>query len=180
MADASHKMERLESLLEVTLRGELLAVYKRRDAAYTKSSECVQLRRLLQEMQQLTPADTPTGYAPRSILVDLGQHVYCQCALKPLELCEPALDTASPAPSATDVMVQSDAPEDCHRWLHINVGCGVVVPMSSVEATRFLLRKEAAYKERAAMLSKEVLRVKYRIRIVTEAIRRLALQAAPK
>ncbi len=132
---------------------------KKRDDMLSEGSRCVQLRRLLNEMQRIQSGDPETG-VPRNdaaastggttssaskptILVDVGNHVYCQCELK----------------------------SDSDIW--VNVGCGIVVPMTREEAFRFLVKKESLSRQNADRMSKEVLRVKYRIRLVLEAIRRL-------
>ena len=59
------------------------------------------------------------------------------------------------------------------RVVHINVGCGIVVPMTHEEASRFLVRKEEHHKAEVARLTKEILRIKYRVRVVTETLARL-------
>lgn len=77
------------------------------------------------------------------LLVNLGHHVYAAATV-------PRRDTL---------------------WVHI--GCGVVVEMSREEALRHLGRREAVARAALDRQNRHVLRLKYRIRLVTEALRRL-------
>ncbi|PWU82968.1 hypothetical protein C4B63_442g4 [Trypanosoma cruzi] len=77
------------------------------------------------------------------IMVDIGNYFFVQCSVK----------------------------DGSQVW--VNLGCGVVLPMSTAEADVFLQKKEKLLRERAARLSKEALRIKYRIRLVMEAISQL-------
>uniref|UniRef100_A0A0A9WPS5 Protein UXT n=2 Tax=Lygus hesperus TaxID=30085 RepID=A0A0A9WPS5_LYGHE len=77
------------------------------------------------------------------ILVDLGSHFY----------------TPAKVYNATRV--------------HVNLGCGVLLEMSTEEAEAFLIKKEAILRGIASRKTREVLQMKYRIRLVTEIIARL-------
>lgn len=77
------------------------------------------------------------------ILVDLGHHFYMQA-----QVSDPSI-------------------------VHINIGCGVVVPMNHDEAGKFLVKKERHLTEMAQLKTKETLRVKFRMRLVMEAISRI-------
>jgi hypothetical protein len=172
----------LERFLETVLKKNLDTVLSQRDELYNTVAQCAQLRWLMEDMQALsrchsfveaasaaeaamkTPSAADThdsspsssslvskraqanAYRPpqrNKILVDLGNHFYTQGVVK-------------------DASV-----------LYMNLGCGVVLPMSQEEARAFLKRKESAVREMATNKSREALRIKYRIRVVSEAIARL-------
>ncbi|RNF19916.1 protein UXT [Trypanosoma conorhini] len=154
-------MARLEHFLDAVLRQSLERVLRERDTVYAMASDCCQLRELFEEMRALSSthsfiaegeassaAAAAGGEAERrpqrnQIMVDIGNHFFVQCAVR----------------DASQV------------W--VNLGCGVVLPMSTAEADAFMQKKEKLLRERAARLSKEALRIKYRIRLVMEAITRL-------
>ncbi|EAN88120.1 hypothetical protein C3747_46g29 [Trypanosoma cruzi] len=161
------RMARLEHFLDAVLRQSLEKVLRERDTVYTMASECCQLRELFQEMRALssthsfiTDGDAPSLPATiaagggekeeeekrpqrNQIMVDIGNYFFVQCSVK----------------------------DGSQVW--VNLGCGVVLPMSTAEADVFLQKKEKLLRERAARLSKEALRIKYRIRLVMEAISQL-------
>ncbi|KEG08422.1 protein UXT [Trypanosoma grayi] len=156
-------MIRLEHFLDNVLRQSLAKVLQKRDVVYEMASQCCQLRDLFEEMRALSathsfikdggspssppaaPVAAPPGEVPQrnQIMVDIGNHFFVQCTIA-----------------------------DASRVL-VNLGCGVVLPMSTAEACEFLHKKERLLRERAARLSKEALRITYRIRLVMEAITRL-------
>ncbi|CBH18317.1 hypothetical protein, conserved [Trypanosoma brucei gambiense DAL972] len=185
-ADAAMgSMLRLEHFLDAVLRQSLARVLAQRDEVYNMASNCCQLRSLFDEMQSLSSthsfirrdegsstaltvsAAVAAGEGKQSvgnatvvrgagstpgdvsvqqrnhIMVDLGNHFFVQCTV-------------------------ADA---SRMW--VNLGCGVVLPMFRDEALAFLQRRERLLRERAARLSKEALRIKYRMRLVMEAITRL-------
>lgn len=86
---------------------------------------------------------SPTTEEPTKMLLDLGCHFFTE-----VEIPNPAV-------------------------VCINMGCGVVCPMSHEEAKRFLVKKERLLRDESVALSKEVLRVRFRMRLVMEAINRL-------
>ncbi|GET86335.1 hypothetical protein, conserved [Leishmania tarentolae] len=167
----------LERFLESVLKQSLDAVLSQRDELYATVAQCAQLRWLMDDMRALSrhhsfiEASTAAEAAPPSatgapnaspplmskraqacayqppqknkILVDLGNHFYTQGVVK-------------------DASV-----------LYMNIGCGVVLPMSLDEARDFLQKKESVVRRMIMNKSKEALRIKYRIRLVTEAIARL-------
>eukprot|EP00744_Colponema_vietnamica_P018768 GILI01026504.1.p1 GENE.GILI01026504.1~~GILI01026504.1.p1 ORF type:complete len:280 (+),score=62.20 GILI01026504.1:70-909(+) len=61
--------------------------------------------------------------------------------------------------------------------IHINIGCGVIAPMTHEEANAFLKKKEQLYRDQSQRLSRESLRVRFRIRLVMEAITRIQDQS---
>ncbi|RNE99660.1 protein UXT [Trypanosoma rangeli] len=162
-------MARLEHFLDAVLRQSLEKVLRERDTVYTMVSDCCQLRKLFEEMRALSSthsfisegeASSPSVAAAAAaaaaaecgeegkpqrnqIMVDIGNHFFVQCSVR----------------DASQV------------W--VNLGCGVVLSMSTAEADAFMQKKERLLRERAARLSKEALRIKYRIRLVMEAIARL-------
>nr|CCC95827.1 unnamed protein product [Trypanosoma congolense IL3000] len=154
-------MVRLEHFLDVVLRQSLERVLGQRDSVYTMISNCCQLRDLFEDMRSLSsthslirrsvgssapaPAPAPAGGVPQRnhLMVDLGNHFFVQCAV-------------------------ADASQ---VW--VNLGCGVVLPMTQEEAVTFLGKREKLLRERASRLSRESLRIKYRMRLVMEAITRL-------
>lgn len=155
-------MFHLESFLDRVLRPDLHKVLERRDAARDNVARCHQLRMLLDEIA--LAADTvderdvrvaaktagPTGAplpppppAPVTILTDIGCHNYMEC-----ELADPST-------------------------VHVNIGAGVIAPLSEKEARVFLAKKEVVLRKNIERMSREALRVKYRIRLVMEAITRV-------
>ncbi|ORC85938.1 protein UXT [Trypanosoma theileri] len=168
---ATGSMIRLEHFLDTVLRQSLDKVLQERDTVNTMASQCIQLRELFEEMRALSSThsfitnksssslssssnagvntnnttNTTNSSVPQRnhIMVDIGNHFFVQCTVH----------------DASQV------------W--VNLGCGVVLPMSTAEANVFLQKKEKMLRERAARLSKEALRLKYRIRLVMEAITQL-------
>ncbi|KAL7700535.1 hypothetical protein NQL31_006205 [Lotmaria passim] len=172
----------LERFLESVLKKNLDTVLSQRDELYNTVAQCAQLRWLLEDMQALSrnslfvetasaaadaagePATAPSAaasadalspiskraraamYKPpqrNKILVDLGNHFYTQSVVK-------------------DASV-----------VYVNIGCGVILPLSQEETRAFLQKKERVVREMILSKSKEALRIKYRIRVVSEAIARL-------
>ena len=168
----------LERFLESVLKKNLDTVLSQRDELYNTVAQCAQLRWLLEDMQALSrnslfvetasaaadaagePATAPSAdalspiskraraamYKPpqrNKILVDLGNHFYTQGVVK-------------------DASV-----------VYVNIGCGVILPLSQEETRAFLQKKERVVREMILSKSKEALRIKYRIRVVSEAIARL-------
>ncbi|KPA77588.1 hypothetical protein ABB37_06956 [Leptomonas pyrrhocoris] len=184
----------LERFLESVLKKNLDTVLSQREELYNTVAQCAQLRWLMEDMQALSryhsfveaasaaeaasatsasaaAADGAAAVAPstsnrisasssspvskraqanaytppqrNTILVDLGHHFYTQGVVR-------------------DASV-----------VYVNLGCGVVLPMSQEEARAFLKKKESVVREMITSKSKEALRIKYRIRLVSEAIARL-------
>ncbi|KAG5485518.1 hypothetical protein LSCM1_07604 [Leishmania martiniquensis] len=181
-ATAAAGVLHLERFLESVLKPSLDSVLTQRDELYTTVAQCAQLRWLMDDMQALSryhsfieastaaeaaaavplsadgravsaPPPLPTSRRaqadackPRQrnkILVDLGSHFYTQG-------------------------VVPDASVVC-----MSIGCGIVLPMTRDEARAFLRKKESVARRMILSTSKEALRIKYRIRLVTEAIARL-------
>lgn len=157
---AEEQTLRLEHFLDSVLRKTLHDVLLQRDELFSLASSCVQLRQLLQSMRHLSSVDVShppqpnsgSGDAPSSsqpalrptrTLVDLGHRFFMQAEIK-----DPSI-------------------------VRINIGCGVVVPMNHAEAETFLIKKEASLTELAKLKTRESLRIKFRIRLVMEAIMRL-------
>lgn len=198
---STSRFHQLSHMVDVVLRPELIKVLRRRDELYDEASRCVQLRRLLTETVRIAESDPVTGEPlPKGtgtsfgsgdthrevnssgaavrgtegssrasvsseaatttcrpggggttdaspspmMLVDLGCHVYCRC------------------------VVRDDQP------ILIHVGLDVYVPMTRAEAMRFLVKKEGSRRAMADLCTKEALRVKFRIRLVLEALHRLS------
>lgn len=57
--------------------------------------------------------------------------------------------------------------------IHVNLGCGVILQMNLADAATFLRKKEELLRKEGARLTKEALRIKYRIHLVLEAINRI-------
>ena len=165
--------QRLEAFLESGLRQHHERVLRRRDAAYKAASDSHKLARLLRDDlrrvgRPVLPDDVADATAavaaggasratsasssvpaegPMRMLVDLGQRVYGT-----VEVDDPSV-------------------------VFVNIGCDILCPLTVSEALDFLRRKEAAAKAAADALTKEALRLRFRMRLVMEAIGRL--QAPP-
>lgn len=182
LSSAPRGVLQLEEFLESVLRRSLHTVLLERNALRTTASDCHQLRLLLVEMRTLSryhsflvtnsaepsplmPGNVAAKAAPdekmitgsspgatsgtalqhippqrSTILVNLGQHMYTQGVIK-------------------------DA-----STVHVHLGCGVVLPMSTEEADRFLAKRQQVLQEQALNKTREAMRLTYRIRVVTEAI----------
>ena len=57
--------------------------------------------------------------------------------------------------------------------VHVNVGCNLILPMLHEEADAFLVKKEQLHRDNAGRKTKEALRLKFRMRLVMEAIAQL-------
>lgn len=161
MLDASHSsMTRLEHFLDAVLKPLLHEEMSKRDGAIQLAAECNQLCVLFSEMKTLSGIDNASGTADPSalirtskslpprpqrnhILVNLGNHFYTSALVK----------------DAKSV------------WL--NVGCGVVLEMSVDAAKVHLRKREKLARDSLERQNQQILRLKFRIRLVTEAIKRL-------
>lgn len=141
--DAEAAVSRLEEFLDRVLRAQLSDVMQQRDATLDRASQCHHLRRMLDDFDELHKIEAAAEVSERSLQVDLGSRVFCEAHV-------------------TDASI-----------VHTNIGAGIVVPLTRAEAHRFLVRKERMLKNDAQRLAKEALRVKYRTRLVMEAILRL-------
>lgn len=147
MLSSETRTTQLEHYLDSVLRASLQKVLLERDALYSKASQCDQLRQLLHSTTKLSrdTSDSESTRLPHQMLVDLGHHTYMKANI-------PSMST-----------------------IHVNIGGGVVVPMSQTETLQFLDKKEALLIQQAEEKTKESLRVRYRIRLVMEALNRMQL-----
>jgi hypothetical protein len=155
---------RLETFLDSVLRKSLEEALLQRDEILTMASSCTHLRQTLKALRDvnlpLSPIEvtsssstSPSSNAPVTsvdaslpptmMLVDIGHRFFMQAHVK-----NPSL-------------------------VHVNVGCGVVIPMQHSEAETFLEKKESLLAERAKRKTQDILRIKFRMRLVMEAISRL-------
>lgn len=159
--DAAHSsMTRLEHFLDAVLKPLLQEEMCKRDGAVQLAAECNQLCVLFSEMKTLSGIDNvsapvnPSAFIRTSkplpprpqrnhILVNLGNHFYTSALVK---------DAGS-------------------VWL--NVGCGVVLEMSTDAAKVHLSKREKLARDSLERQNQKILRLKFRIRLVTEAIKRL-------
>jgi prefoldin subunit 5 len=150
-------MERLETFLEEILKKDLEKVMRERDALYNSIADCHKLRSVLGDVRRSAQGvagaddgkDRPQGsssWVPEAevtMLTDIGCRFFMQAKLR-----DPTV-------------------------VHLNIGCGVVLPMTHDEAVRFLVKKEGLLNEAAGRKTKDALRLRFRIRVVMEAITRL-------
>lgn len=144
-------MRRLEAFLDEALRPGLDAVLAQRDVARAAGARCQQLRVLLKEVALAakgsaagdSAAAMGAAVAPVVVLADVGCHNFVQA-----ELVDPST-------------------------VYVNIGAGVVAPLTHAEAFAFLAKKERLLAQEQDRATREALRVKYRIRLVMEAIARL-------
>lgn len=156
----SHATLRLETFLDSVLRKNLEEALLQRDEVLTMASSCTHLRQTLSSLRMLanpSPPAAPVGGAgtgsstdvvesslpPATMLVDIGHRFFMEAEVK-----NPAI-------------------------VHVNIGCGVVLPMQHLEAESFLAQKEKLLADRAKSKTQEILRIKFRMRLVMEAISRL-------
>jgi hypothetical protein len=144
----TQRMLRLEHFLDVVLRRELNEVLNRREMASATVAQCRQVRDLLDSIAVLGTATPPLGASSDAlstdVLTNIGNHFYMQCHV----------------PDA--------------RTIHINIGCGVVLPMLLADAKAFLVKKEGLLVQDVERLTRESLRMRFRMRLVMEAISRLS------
>lgn len=154
-------MTRLEHFLEVVLKPLLHDEMRKREGAIQLAAQCTQLRVLCDEMKALSGVRStdntvtkesamikiskPLPAAPQRnhILVNLGNHFYTSALVK---------DAGT-------------------IWL--NIGAGVILEMMIDQAKDHLVKREKLARESLERQNQQILRLKFRIRLVTEAIRRL-------
>ncbi|KPI88421.1 hypothetical protein ABL78_2486 [Leptomonas seymouri] len=176
----------LERFLESVLKKDLDTVLSQRDELHDTVAQCAQLRWLMEDMQALS-----------------RYHSFVEAASAAEAAHETSLAAASPpnhhqANASPSSLVSKRAQADAYKppqrnkilvdlgnmfytpgvvrdasVVYMNIGCGVVLPMSPEEARAFLSKKEAVVRAMATNKSQEALRLKYRIRLVSEAIARL-------
>ena len=170
---AQPAIARLEAFMDEVLKADLKRAMARRDEAFERASQCHRLRRLLKDLVVLPQLERSEPGAPSK-----GGRQKVATPDADAELRNDVeRDMAAPIPTSLRVdlggFVFATAEVPDARVVHVNVGCGVVVPMTHSEAERFLLRKEQSPKDDVGRCNKEILRVKFRIRLVMESIRRL-------
>lgn len=151
-------MARLEHFLDAVLKQTLQQEMAKRDRFIDLAAQCNQLQGLCEEMRTLSSsslipvqrtASTNAASATASprqknkVLVNLGNHFYTPATIR-----------------NTNVIC-------------LNIGCGVVLEMPTEDAVKHLKKREKLAKEALERQNVQILRLKYRIRLVTEAIRRL-------
>ena len=158
MTNLSPQVVRLEHFLDHVLRKDLNVALEKRDSLYGVASQCTQLKRTLQEMSLLHLAtnpprteavaanDVPSPRNKLKVLVDIGCHFRMEAQLR-----------------------------DPER-IFLNVGCGVLVDMATTGAATFLVKKERLMMVLAQKQTEEANRVRFRIRLVMEAVTRLQAQ----
>jgi prefoldin subunit 5 len=169
---------RLEHFLDVVLKKDLQAAINRRDGAYERASQCHRLRRLLKDLTQLHQLESEQG-SHRSATPSTSSRGAISTTRKTKAETNNDCDAMLDHPLATELRIDLG----CHvygrvevadaRVVHINVGLGIVVPMTHEEAFKFLLAKEKFHKADVERQNKDILRVKYRVRIVMESLRQL-------
>ena len=145
--DSKNKMGGAPPRSEASLATEVTVATSKvvSSAVLSESFERQQLDRDAPVARKSHSSTSSRDPEPTSMLLDLGCHFFTEA-----EIPNPAV-------------------------VYINVGCGVVCPMSHTEAKKFLVKKERLLRDESVSLSKEVLRVRFRMRLVMEAINRLAM-----
>jgi prefoldin subunit 5 len=176
-------MERLEGFLEEVLKKDLDTVMRKRDEVYQQIADCGQLRQLLVQIkEQSKPLAEPSSKGAPSAVTrpKAASHTVSAGALGGISHASDSTASAVWTPTE-EVQMLTDL--GCHFYapctlsdpttVNVNVGCGVFVAMDHEEASRFLVKKENMLKEKAFTLTKEAVRLRYRIRVVLEALARL-------
>ena len=168
-------MQRLESFLEEVLKKDLDRVMRERDEIYQKIADGNQLNRLLADIKR-NAGGVDLEEDPRSVTDNAG---------KPLTT-EQKNELVRAGPKRTwrpmqEVEMLSDV--GCNFYMqcrlkdpaivHLNIGAGVILAMTHEECARFLVKKEVQLRAAAESKTKEAIRLRYRIRVVMEAITRL-------
>lgn len=156
-------MARLENFLDAVLNPLLCEEMQKRETAIQLAAQCTQLRVLFDEMKALSRSSSdgsdsmmknqsssiktskplPPEPQRNHILVNLGNHFYTSALVK-------------------------DA-----RTIWLNIGAGVVLQMPIDDAKAHLVKRERIARESLERQNQQILRLKFRIRLVTEAIKRL-------
>lgn len=185
----SSSVLQLEQFLDSVLHTSLRDILTQRDELYATVGQCAQLRWLLEDMRALSrrhsfiaAASAREEAAAAGIQTD-GSHrdeddaTGCSSGLSPTTAR--TRGAASNPPRRNRVLVDlghhfyTPAIVRDAETIYLHLGCGVVLPMPTDDAGRFLSRKESVVRRMILSKSKEALRVKYRIRLVKEAIARL-------
>ncbi|KAK7197077.1 Prefoldin subunit [Novymonas esmeraldas] len=171
---------RLERFLESVLKENLDQVLVQRDALYATVAQCAQLRWLMEDMHAFSrhhsfiTASTAAEAASSTTTATTAM----SSSGGPLRSKRAEAELYTP-PQRNKILVDLGNRFYTHGIIrdagtvHMNLGCGVVLPMSLDDARAFLRRREAVVRHMILNKSKEALRITYRIRIVTEAIARL-------
>lgn len=165
--DNDTKILLLEKFLDEVLKKNYEKVYAEREKYINRKAQYNQLAMLINEMKALNAKHSFITDGKRSdeskaepktreskVLVDLGNHFYTEAVVK--------LDTSDGAGSASSAQ----------NLIHMNIGCGVVLPMTLAEAEVFL-KKTKGLDAIIENKTREMLRLRYRIRITAEVIANL-------
>ena len=161
----------LETFLDEQLKKQHETVLRQREEYYTLASQAHRMSRYLtKDMPQLTgtsPSEAQNKAPPTTtMLMDLGQHVYAQAMVETKHLTSSVIVDIGPGP------VKKSGTKACA----CDDGGRVLVPLTIAEAVHYFKKREAVMTKLAEGKTKEALKLKYRIRLVMEAIRRLNMQ----
>ncbi|KAG5510591.1 hypothetical protein JKF63_06888 [Porcisia hertigi] len=182
---ASTGVLHLERFLDSVLKQNLATALSHRDELYTTVAQCTQLRWLMEDMHAFSryhsfiEASTAAEAAAAMPLSTSSSAAHAAHSASPPLLSKRAQADAYKPPQRNKILVDlgnhfytpglvKDA-----SVVYMNIGCGVVMPMSLEESREFLRKKESSVRQMIMSATKEVLRIKYRIRVVTETIARL-------
>lgn len=171
---------RLETFLDSVLRKSLEEALIQRDEILTMASSCTHLRQTLKSLRDLhTPP--PLQVAGSSAVSSASNstslsHAPAAGAPSPRSLDDPLPPTLMQVDVGHRFFMQANVKNPA--LVHVNIGCGVVVPMKHSEAETFLQKKELLLAERGKKKTQDILRIKFRMRLVMEAISRLQQPSA--
>jgi hypothetical protein len=168
---STQRMLRMEHFLDAVLRRELQSVLLRRESASAIAAQCRHVRDLIDSIVSLGAAKQQQQH--------MADAAAAGFASSRTSASSSGLSSTSAAPLSTELLtnignhfyMQCVVPDA--RTIHINIGSGVVLPMPLADAKAFLVLKEELLVQDVVRLTRESLRVRFRMRLVMEAISRL-------
>lgn len=144
--DMNEKVQKYEEFLNEKLKLDLREVHKQRDKIYKEIGDYMQLKRVIETIQNDQDETKCNSYDKKNTLkakIDLGCNFYCQTVIP-----------------------------DCSR-IYLLVGYGYFVEMTLEEASAFIDKKLKLLNNKSQTFSKDSAKIKAHIRLVMEGLREI-------